>query len=776
MPAIEIAPPTLPAVNLESEDLRLLQEAVTDQYALQEMLQNFFKYETFRTLNHDRRWNNNDSLYWGWVPPKVWEGTGIPRSSLGMPLVFDQILSALPFINAAVTANGDEDWFSVDAEFDEEGQQKRGRQIKSVLKYALEHAKEPSGLTGMAELNLAIHELLQYGNGGVHITWDPIINLPKPEWVDIRDIYIDPTCPTPSVDEARSVIWRRTCSLDDLEDLRASDPRLKIPSRAVLAYLSRTTPMSNADTTKQYAEAMRGVAYHPGTESFSPVPSERKVEVLIRYTKSRITWVLNRVWVALNAENPYGFIPFAIAPCYIVPGRFYASCLADVNEGNQRYIEGLLNNHLDEVSLRIHPPRTYKRGGYLTPSQQRWRPGALYPLEAADDMQVLMPTGQLLNVFPEIEYLSMLAERRTGVNSMGMGVPRPGNVNRTKGGVDAQLQGGAGRISYLIKNIEDYLIVPMLTKMYAMLRIHTSSEQFLPGREKGRTVFVKGEALQEPVSFKMSAASRVNTQQKLAAVFPFLMQFLVQGPFISELARVRKTIDWDEMLTMLKDSTGVGKNYNLVREMTEEEVEARKQPPPEVVAAQQKAQMDSQTRLQMGQMKITAVQEKVKGDIQRALIAKQTDPQEQQLETQKAQMEMQKSMMEFGIERALAEMELNTAQQKMLLDAAAQRSKMEMEAAKGQQTMQLEAAKGQQVMALGHMDFINSARQQMLRSQIDVQAAQAAHGQKLQAAQEQAAVKVDNTRRQGDAQVKAATQIGRARTTKAPAASGRKAK
>jgi len=765
MPAVETAPPTLPAVNLESEDLRLLQESVTDQYALQEVLQNFFKYETFRTLNHDRRWNNNDSLYWGWVPPKVWEGTGIPRSSLGMPLVFDQILSALPFINAAVTANGDDDWFSVDAEFDEIGEQKRGRQIKAVLKYALEHAKGPSGLTGMAELNLAIHEILQYGNGGVHLAWDGSASLPKPEWVDIRDIYVDPTCPTPNVDEARSVIWRRTVSLDDLEEMKAGDSRLKIPSRAVLAYLSRTTPISNADTTKQYAEAMRGVAYHPGTENFSPVPSERKVEVLIRYTKSRITWVLNRVWVALNIENPYGFIPFAIAPCYIVPGRFYASCLADMNEGNQRYIEGLMNNHLDEVSLRIHPPRSMKRNGMLTPSQQRWRPGALYSMEAADDMQVLMPAGQLLNVFPEVEYLSMLAERRTGVNSMGMGVPRPGNVNRTKGGVDAQLQGGAGRISYIIKNIEDYLIVPMLTKMYAMMRVHTEPNQFLPARDGGRTTFVRGEVLREPVRFKMSAASRVNTQQKLAATFPFLMQFLVQGPFMSELARVKKTIDWDEMLTMLKDSTGVGRNYNLVRKMTEEEVEARKQPPPEVVAAREKAQMDAQTRLQMADKKIVAVQEKVKGDIQKALIAKQADPMQAQIETQKAQMEMQKSIMEFGIEKALAEMELTTAQQKMVLDAAAQRQKMDFEMAKGRQSMQLEAAKGQQAMALGHMDFVNSARQQMMQAQMDAQMQSRMNEQK-----------VETERVTGEAKAKAAAKIGRARTTKAPAQSSRKPK
>jgi len=127
----EQAPPTIPEADLDSEQLKLYFNQIDQGYALSLVNQTFNKYETDRTTNHDYRWNNNDTLYWGWVQPKVWEGTNIARSSLSHQLVFDQLESALPSINSALFAGGGEDWFQVLPEIGATPQD--ARQVQAAL-------------------------------------------------------------------------------------------------------------------------------------------------------------------------------------------------------------------------------------------------------------------------------------------------------------------------------------------------------------------------------------------------------------------------------------------------------------------------------------------------------------------------------------------------------------------------------------------------------------------------------------------------------------------
>src|SRR6185369_15461087 len=157
---------------------------------------------------------------------------------------------------------------------------------------------------------------------------------PVVQWVDIRDFYIDPGCPVPNVDESRSVIRRKMMTIDELV-LRRQDPRMKIPEDDVLYHMSKNQQFATGDQTKRNQAAIRGENYTPGVTDYAANPADRKIEVLLYYTASRIIWVLNREAVIYNEENPYGFIPFCFAPCYIFPGRFYAMSLADVQEGNQ---------------------------------------------------------------------------------------------------------------------------------------------------------------------------------------------------------------------------------------------------------------------------------------------------------------------------------------------------------------------------------------------------------------------------------------------------------
>lgn len=654
---VERPAPQVPYADLESHELKLAYDELSEAYALALVKETFFYYEGERSKNHDVRWNTHDALYCGYVPPKVWEGTNTPRSNLSSYIVFDQVETALPVISQALFGD-QEEWFQAIGESDTDSDVEGAKDVQAALAYCVEHVHNEVGLTAKNEIDLAAKFALIYGNGVVEVYWDPYTKQPRLQCVDIRDLYVDPGTPVPNIDECRSVIQRRKMTVDELDLLR-SDPRLKIPDKDVLVGMAHRVPLSRGDLTKQTAAAYAGFRYTATQEDWSPMPSERRIEVLRYSSKHRIIWVLNREWVALNIPNIYGFLPYCSVPCFSLPGRFYAQSIADVQEGNQRYMEDLLNGRVDQQALNLFPPRAVKRGFLMTPRQQRWGPGALYQLGEASDVQSLAAPQIHTNIYPELEYLERMAGKRTGITDFLGGMPRGGNINRTTSGVQAQSSGSLSRLQFLVKNFEDYLIVPALYKMRKMFQFHTEMFQQVPAfnRESGQFYSIPAHMFQRPLRFRVLASSKMLSQQRLMQMFPPLAQTLFSGPFQAGLMKTGKTIDFDNMFQLLKDATGVSRRYRLVRDLNEEEKKASQEPPPELQAEQQKAQQDAQVRLQMGQMKVQSQQSKNEADIQRELIKKQPDEGKQQRSAAEAQVEAARSSQSLQFEQFKAQLE-----------------------------------------------------------------------------------------------------------------------
>lgn len=636
-------------VDLDREPLYLKFDEIRDQYALTLVLKTFHQYEQFRQQNHDPRWNAADALYFGWLPQRVWEGTTTPRSSLGVPLVFDQVETALPRIVQALFYAPD--WFQVEAE--EGGDPREAAVVEGHLRYLLNHDRDGFGVTGQTEIIQAIKYMLLYGLGAVCVEYDPTKRRPSIHCVDIRDLYVDPGTPLPVADHARSIVRRSVKSVEELLELK-NVPGMNIPSPDLLYTMSRTLPGVAADQTKRTQEALRQVSYTPGQSDRPALPAQRGVEVLVYYSKDRIIWVLDRRWVAYNAPNPYRFVPYCFAPCYLVPGRFYPLGIADVQEGNQRTMEALLNARLDELHLALHPPRKQKRGTILTPTQQRWRPGSVFVVDDVKNFETIPPVGATTNVYAELQFLQTLAEMRTGVNSVAMGVPRPSNANRTRGGLALQEGGAMGRLQMLVQHIEDFLIIPLLTKLYRMVQHHSHPYAEIPvASAQGEITTSLAGAFYRPVRFRMLASSKMMTRERLSQVAPILIQFLTQGPMIEQLAKSGKTVDFDELFRLVQDATGVGRLYSLVRPMTPEEQQARQAPPPDVAAKMQAKELESRTRLQMGQMKAQA-------EIQKELIKKQPSPEELRAQAVKSELAVREAAMKLETEREKARLGLES--------------------------------------------------------------------------------------------------------------------
>lgn len=594
--------------SLSETPLKLSSDIVGDLTALAMVNETFRHYENFRFTNHDRRWNTHDGLYWGFVKPRNWQGTKIARASLPNPIAFDHIQTALPLITQAIFGFGSE-WFQVWPEGGATTQDALA--IQEHMRYNMQHARYDNGSSAEIELHQAFQSMLQYGNGYIHLQWDELRNRATIEWLDIRDLYVDPGCKSPNIDDCRSVLVRRMYTVDQLAAMRGL-PGVNVPSNDALYTMALSAPSAPADSTKQVSESLRGVQYTPASDNQLPMPSDKYVEVLIFYSQARIIWALNRKHIMIRRPNRYGFIPICGAPCYPVLGRHYAEGMCDKLEGPQRFGEALMNCELDRLALEIIPPRVQPSSQiYGASSQDQYYPGAVLYSGADGETRLLTPEGNRTNIHESLQAIDMMAQRRTGVNSMSQGAPAPGNINRTRAGVNALMQGPALRVQPIVKGIEEYCLTPLLYKLYLMIRANSREGEGLPVTS-GQGM-VSSEAFKAPVRFRMMASSKMLSQEKLASMFPFLIQYLMNGSFLQGLGKAGMAVDFPEIIRMLQDATGTGQAYNVIRKITPEEKQQMQQPPPDVMAKMQMQQKSDETRLKMGEMKAKTEMSKIQG-------------------------------------------------------------------------------------------------------------------------------------------------------------------
>ncbi len=100
-PMANAAQPPLTAA--EDARITLPVDSWSNSRALAIAVGDFEEMSNFRnTSGHDIRLQIAEELYLGWQPKKYWEGTRIPRSSLGVPISMDQVEALMPPIMASI--------------------------------------------------------------------------------------------------------------------------------------------------------------------------------------------------------------------------------------------------------------------------------------------------------------------------------------------------------------------------------------------------------------------------------------------------------------------------------------------------------------------------------------------------------------------------------------------------------------------------------------------------------------------------------------------------
>jgi hypothetical protein len=596
-------PPTVQDVDFERLKYMFEQEP-TDQAAVSLVSKTFTGYEA-RRMTIERKWHENASLYHGVVEERKWKGTDVPRAALPVPISYNQVESAYPIICDALF-NYWPTFFDVTELPGTTAQE--AAHMRDVMAAYLETPFDDSGITPIVHMKMAVHQAEKYGDGVVELSWDGNQKRPIVEWLDCRDVYVDPRTPGPVADWSPATVVRKLINVQDLAEMRGM-PGVKIPSDGVLNFLAKARYITTGDVAKQREALARREQWYPADYAIDP--QHQQVECLQYWTKDRLIWVLGRMWSAINKPNPYDFVPILRAPFTILEGRPYSMSLVEVLHGAQRYAQGIRNSRLDNLSLALNKPRTRAAGTNNKP--QAWAPGMVDEVQDVKQVEVHQVDNMTPDALQEEQLIHADADRTTGVNQAAQsGMPTPSNANRTATGINSQIQSINSRLSVQVENFETFMIVPMLYKLQKMIakfapeqitvqrpaQRNLQTGQLMPAQDiqVSKALFSKG------ASFRMEAASRMKTKNNLAAFLVPVTQLLF-NPQTAQLAQQSgKTIDFEEWSRFMQDATGTARSYDFFRDM--EPQEQAQMPPTPGAAQMMKAQMQSQSRDKATQAKM----------------------------------------------------------------------------------------------------------------------------------------------------------------------------
>jgi hypothetical protein len=622
---------TTPVGQPKPEEVKLAPEAWSDDLALRIVVSDFTKAEQHRQQNFDAKWDDYDRLLHANVAQKVWDGTNTPRSSLGIKLVWEQVESLIPAEMSALFQSSDGIFFDT---FPRPG---------TDITQAIACRELISAQLDDADFWCEAEEILRsknlYGTGIGKLTWlrqdrdrefwsdelVPIvqkklgvpfaisakrefkrrkikaqINRPQITYVSLRDFYIDPSWKRPRCKGAQYIIQRAQMSMDELLWMGENDPSYDIPSREDLIAISRVgTTSANADTHKQIGAAEAGVNQrYPLNPSADP--AKALFEVLEYWTEDRMITVMNRKRILRNIANPYMFIPFISINYADVSDQFYGKGIADIIGDEQRLQMGIINSHVDEVSLNIHHAVVVESGSVLNKGQLRRRPGQVIEAARVDAVQVLQTPTVTQDVWAALQQSQMRADQYTGLSGIAtQGAPSvQTSATRTAKGVSTLANAAFTRIEHIVKRDEYKFIIPMLDYLVEL------NQRFLDPRTElqilGKTV--PGLISVNPLlitngnfRFELRAASKMSAKRDMQQTLPFILQTVLNPALSQSLIAQQQKPNMQAIMRDVFDISGFRNRNDWFVPMTPEEVQAANQPSNiQIVKEQMKTEREQQ--------------------------------------------------------------------------------------------------------------------------------------------------------------------------------------
>lgn len=620
---------TLPPLSpQEQSTITLPIDPWSNARALAIAVGNFEEWSNFRlTSGHDLRLQIADELYLGWQPKKYWEGTRIPRSSLGVPISMDQIEALLPPIIGSIFPLRD----NVEISPNPGTSVDESTAAFNVLMSQLDTAQIRE------RVRLAVKSALVYGNGILEVSWkyekirrrriiakwvpvtkdiyDPMagqtvsmatgenrrvltevtdeveVNMPELKNIPIQDFFVDPNLQTSDLNDGRGCAVRHLVPIGELKKLRGQ-PGFDIPSDAILIAMARGKTGTYHDTLKGMSETYRLGSWQPQND-YTRDPDQWRLEVIRYASKERCVWVFNRTWVAYNSAG-YGFINFLNAFYVDIPGRFFGYAVTDAVEGEQRFQQATINARIDELNLSINAPFIMTAGASTNQAlSTRNYPGKVWKTEKKDDITRMEMGNITQSAYLEVEASDRRAQKRTGVSDLSvLGTSSIGgnSANRTATGVGVQDKASSMRIKYQVENLESNFIEPLLKMVLKMNQMFLNPQQILEinGPEGQSYTIDPLKVINADVKFRIRGADKMRSRGMLLQAWPLLLQTYMNPEAMQIMGmQQQKTLDMKQMDRLLCDALQIAP-MSLWREMSPQEQQGmmQMQMGPQILQAQ----------------------------------------------------------------------------------------------------------------------------------------------------------------------------------------------
>src|SRR5690242_9361522 len=561
-------PQGLPPVDANNKaDVVIAPDPWNDELAKRIVVGNFQKAEGFRNQNFDQRWTANDRVLHGIVQQAEWEGTGVPRASMGIKLEEQQLESLLPHLHEGIFQSSDGIFFEcfprpgtdpqqatanrefISAQLDEADVEsvydRVWRQMchhgPGFLKVGWLHSvkERPVWVNTFVTVNGTVfgRNVTTRVQKTKRKTIKEVVNRPTLEAVSNRDLYVDPSLRTWNIQEAAFVIQRSLLSMDEILELGESDTSFDIPTAEELRqYLAQKKGPAKAaaDGQRQQAAVYAGVTGQQQPPSVDP--AKYQFEVLEQWTEDRLVTVLERGNIPgyptiRNIANPYGFIPYLSCNYLDTLEQFYGKGLAELLEVEQMLQEGLIVAHIDETSLNIHGALVIQAGSVLNKTQLRTKPNQVIEAASTEAVKELKRSQVTQDWLMALNQSQLRAQQITGITDLVVqGAPsQPTSVGRTARGVAALSNAAFSRIQYLVGRIEQRLIIPMLDF------IERLNAKYLDPQQPIQIIGPLGKFIQiDPnavvsgrYKYELRAASRMAARQAMQQTFGELFQTIV---------------------------------------------------------------------------------------------------------------------------------------------------------------------------------------------------------------------------------------------------------
>src|SRR5215472_27990 len=612
---LAVAPAPEPLTGEAARTIKGPDDPWSNERALKIVRTDYAYAESYRTHAHDWRYRNASELYLAWAGQRYWDGTRVPRSSIGLYVVFEQVESMLPKIVDSLSDPESYEFFADDADsallwkeliVDQLEETNYREQIRLAAKSSLIYG---NGILeyGVEEYDDENIEFSQSKNVKNVITmYHPIqgqVNLPQMEmnykrkitnetkrrpylrYRSIIDSYVNPNCETPSLQSPGNYfILRSYMTAEEIKALRGRKD-FDIPDDDVLEKMSKVKTTSNQDVTKLSTELFRNNMWNPAID-YSGDPGLKRIEVIEYTRKDRKIWLLNREHIAYNQKNKYRQINYYSMHYADVLDRWHALAISDVAEGEQRLQQSIINARIDELALSIHRPMVKRRGVTIPPYQLKVRPGVVIETENPEgDIKQLEVQNITQQAFIEVEASERRTQRITGMSDLAaLGSPTSGgnSANRTAAGVNTQVGATQDRARYYISNSENMVIEPILNTFIWL------NKRFMDPKLGASWITLHKKFKKDPLEVMNAkvqgycfASVRLQAKMSFLQNFPTIAQVIFNPELLQMLAQQqKKTIDVEAFERCIWDSISYTPRSPLIVDMSDQQKQAMQQPPP----------------------------------------------------------------------------------------------------------------------------------------------------------------------------------------------------